>query len=174
MTYLSCLKYKITLGDVTIEHLLLDVLEFTLWQIVENEMIFKAAEDKVAINHRLFLRYNFNVFGDSLLNCVDFLSLLYWSNKYIVSKELCFWFPTNRFFRALHLKISPLYYRSTIKINELIMEIKQTCWRHQQSGLTNDIHITYWNMSEWLLLWPYSRPDHHYLQGISVFQWPFT
>lgn len=55
MPDLPHLKHKSSFLNITVEHLLFDILKFALGEIVEDEVILQTTKNKVRICHGFFL-----------------------------------------------------------------------------------------------------------------------
>lgn len=73
---LTHLEHESTFLNITIEHLLFDVLQFALGEVIEDEVVLEASKDEVRICHGLFLGDDLDVLSNSCLHHLHLFLLL--------------------------------------------------------------------------------------------------
>ena len=95
---LALLKNHVSGLDIAVEHLLLDVLELRLRQVVEDEVVPQAVVDQVGVVHVLLPLHQWQLLRDARQHCVKLAFLL--SGSAVTSRSESSYFdfgPSNIF-----------------------------------------------------------------------------
>lgn len=73
---------------IAVKHFFFYVFEFALRKVVEDEVVFQAAKDKVGVIHGLLFRLNKHILSYSCSDGVDLLLFLHHFMRYVVREQI--------------------------------------------------------------------------------------
>ena len=76
MANFACFEDKLVFLHFTMKHFFFDIFELAFRKVVEDEMVFEAAEDEIRIRHCLLFGLDCYMLSDPVLHSLNFLHFL--------------------------------------------------------------------------------------------------